>query len=146
MHNLQAAKPTSCPKGQRHEQIEQNQIFGSAFEYKIAKYPACPNGQNGKSYSFETDGFTINLSENLAFRTDGGAFRRLRPKTPTLNRSNSCNEENFGEVAFESMKVRLLNEVQGTDSKVPSRGFSLKTAPRRPQAETQEYGFAISPP
>ena len=125
---------------------EQNHIFGSAFEYKIAKYPACPNGQNGKSYSFETDGFTINLSENLAFRTDGGAFRRLRPKTPTLNRSNSCNEENFGEVAFESMKVRLLNEVQGTDSKVPSRGFFLKTTQLRCRDDSQEYGFAISPP
>lgn len=125
---------------------EQNHILGSAFEYKIAKYPACPNGQSGKSYSFETDGFTINLTENLAFRTDGGTFRRLRPKTPTFNRSNSFNEENFGEVAFESMKVRLLNEVQGTDSKVPSRGFFLKTTQVRCRHDSQEYGFAVSPP
>ncbi|HAY74454.1 MAG TPA: hypothetical protein DCY32_02165 [Opitutae bacterium] len=63
-----------------------------------------------------------------------------------MNRSNSCNEENFGEVAFESMKVRLLNEVQGTDSKVPSTGFFLKTTQLRCRDDSQEYGFAISPP
>ena len=136
----ESTSPRKTPFG------EQNHIFGSAFECKIAKYPACPNGQNGKSYSFETDGFTKNLCENLTFRTDGGAFRRLPPETPAMNRSNSCNEENFGEVAFESMKVRLLNEVQGTDTKVPSRGFFLKTTQLRCRDDSQEYGFAISPP
>ena len=135
---------STCPR--KSPFGEQNHIFGSAFEYKIAKYPACPNGKKEKYYSFETDGFSKNLSENLIFRRDGGAFRRLPPETPALNHSNSCNEENWGEVAFKSMKVRLLNEAQSTDSKVPSRGIFLKTAQLKSRDDSQEYGFAISPP